>query len=209
MMIKFIVQEWKWLATTIFAVFALLISLKSCDIADDSNEIANNALELSQKQFYQINKPFLGIKAKRFDSDSYFKIRVEGKTVEIKVKFEIKNLGNAAAVNIHFPDRAAIPKKLLEQGGLFQFNIPKNLVLGPNDNFSMYIEIKLQFENDKIGKLNYTNFGKKEWEGIKLIIPLSYQSEIDNSVEFRLIELYHIKHNDVKILSSELKTFYK
>lgn len=188
------------------ALFAFFASARSCSISNQSLQIAENAIEISKKQFIQINKPFLTSTPKRFSNETYFELERDENIVTIRLKFVLKNVGNVAAINIHPPDKIAMPKDFfIPNGGILKYKIPPNVILGPGDNFFLTTQIKASF-NAKEGAIKfYEDLTKNDEKGVTIMLPVNYQSEIDPNTKLNLITEYKITKNAARIIRSEMK----
>jgi hypothetical protein len=150
----------KW-AAIITAIVALLVSGRSC-------HIAQNALELSQKTFLVENRPYLNVKALPDPATgSYIKASKNGeKTVRVEVFYKITNVGKTPANEIisHSTATFAIPDvKLPTKKPIIYKNLGP-ISLGPGESivgthgFNMHVaqasEVKLLIDKLRTGKFS-------------------------------------------------------
>jgi len=194
-------KQWKWIITTLIVLLALFISVKSFRLSE-------NALEITREQFLQINKPYLSLKPIKYKNDNYFKIDQQDNIVMIKFQFELKNLGNVAAINVHPPNKMAVPKKLLGEGSVLQYGLPPNVVLAPGNRLILVSSLKFLCESVTRAK-EYVAEMNIEKQGITIYIPVNYESEIESDNTFQIIEGYIIKRNSARVIKSEMKRLDK
>lgn len=205
---EFLKNNWNNLLTFLIAVFAVIISVKSCSLSQESLNTSINAIEVSKKQFIQINKPFISLKPTKNSNERYFEIVQKEKIVALKIKFEIKNLGNVAATNIHPPSNITVPKKMFDpEGYQLDFNLPPNTVLGPSESAFVYMEIETGHKTVDDAEQYVSDLLDENKDGVTILFPVNYQSEIDQNIKYRLIEEYRIKDATAILLRSELKVF--
>ncbi len=202
---SFFKNNWQWLITTIIAVFAIGISVKSCMVAENSIGTSEKALRISQEQFLQINKPFITLSLKKFPNDKYYEINRNENVVSVKLKFKIQNRGNVAAVNIHPPEKVDIPKSMtIPEGGIFKYGLPPKMILGPNEPLLLIAESTVTHETTASAKKFFDDILRGK--GITIVLPINYQSEIEADINYRLIRGFQIKSQKYRLIMSELKT---
>ena len=126
----------------------------------------------------------------------------------VKLKFELRNVGNIAAVNIHPPDKLAVPKStFVPEGGVLKYQAPPNMTLAPGD--SRFITSKITLVNKEIdnAKEFVDKLNKDEGKGITVLFPVNYDSEINGGKKFRLIEAFTVRKYSARIIKSEMKIF--
>lgn len=89
-----IINTLAWLLVFGVSIYALVQSDKSLVQSNESNNIARQALVVSQR-------PYITFKSVKFrDTDSFILAKEVKNGIEIKVQFELENLGNSMAKNI-------------------------------------------------------------------------------------------------------------
>ena len=184
---------------------AILISEGSNKIAKEANKISNDALETSQAQFLQINRPQINLNPKRFKNGWFWKVTQHENTVLISLQYEIKNVGNVAAKNITFPDQLAIGTKTrLQKDAEVVFRKLDNVTLGPGDDFVITFDILLQYENEKDAKANRDYLISDKSEGQTSLLSVNYTSVLDETQKYRTFMENRIHNDQAVILKSEM-----
>jgi len=89
------------LMTILLAGAALFVSIRSYNIAKQANKTSKDALKASEKQFLEVNRPYLLIEPVIFkDTNSYFKIeKIDNDIIKFNLKYKITNKGNVIVIS--------------------------------------------------------------------------------------------------------------
>ncbi len=189
--------KWIEIITIVLVIISLGVAVRSCDIA-------NEALEISNNQFYQINKPFIASRPIKYPDGKYIIFKREGKVISIDFQFEVKNLGNVAAANITYPEKFSINEKRSVVPGGIEYKKPaQDTVLGPGDNFFLKMHTTLNFDNEEIAKKEYNEF--QQGEPVNIQSSVFYENDINRNQKFQLLEEYVITIDSNYIVKSALK----
>ena len=187
------------------ATEAIEISKKSNEIAKEANKISHDALETSQYQFLQINRPYITLAPKKFKDGLYWKVTQQENTVLIVLQYEIKNVGNVSAKNISFPDKIAVgPKMKLKDYAYVFYKKPSKVSLGPGDDFIITPNMLMEYENEEEAKINFAHFISDKSDGTTLLLSVNYTNELDESQKYRTFMQNRIHNDEALILKSEM-----
>ena len=205
----------------VLVLVAIGISVRSCqisgkatntainalEVAEASNHIAQEALQNSNTQFIQINRPYILIIPKRYENNEYRKVSQKANVVEINIKCEVKNVGNVAAKNVQLSDSIAARINLKDIPVRFQK--PDGIALGPGDGFMVRIQIQMEFNTVSEAKANSESLISDQDDGVSFPFSLNYENELDQSKKYRTFRLIRIKNDMAEIVKSEMTVFTK
>ena len=190
-------KGWFSFLTLIVSAIALAISIKSC-------YDAKNAIEISQRQFIEENRPYLLIEPVTFkETDSYFKIDRNKDEVKINIRYRVTNIGNTIAKNIIHPSQAVI-----ENHGIVDGLVSKvtPISLGPDQKISLIVWVLFKGKGDD----SIDNFIDSYYSGKSHVtheFPVKYSTELEPSFTYYTIVEHEIYTDHAAILRSEMSTF--
>ncbi len=129
-------KNWKTLLAGVLSLIAIIVSVRSCQIAGQANQLSHQAIETSTEQFYQENKPYIVLRPRKYDeSQSYYKYTLlpEQNAVQIEIQYEIRNIGKVAAKDIAVYDELQVGKSST-QPEIRGLNLPDKVTLGPGED---------------------------------------------------------------------------
>lgn len=86
-------------------IAALILSSLSYSTSRNSNNIAQDALRISQSNFDLEKRPYLSIRPIKFkETEKYMDLKTAGNSLTIKFQFQIQNDGQLPAIDIDVPD---------------------------------------------------------------------------------------------------------
>jgi hypothetical protein len=197
---------WKYaidFVVVITAVISIIISIKSCKISQKANDAAENAIEISRHQFIQKNRPYIVIEAEKYDDGQYWTLEQKGATVIAESNFKFMNVGNVAAVNIHFPDAAQV----ISRGPLKELKFIKtadNLSVGPNGSFHMKLKASLEKDSLEEATKELEFLKSDASNGYTHGISIIYENGIDLSQKYQTTICYRIHNDNAFLLKSEM-----
>jgi len=211
---------WLDIVMVIAVAISISISIKSCQISDnaettsqnavniakESNKIAKDALDSSQYQFIQVNRPYLIVGPSKYENGEYWDITLKSNVVEIIIKYKIKNVGNVAAKDIEIPDKIVLRLRTPKNNKVpfsFKKEIGK-IALGPGDTYVCEINFELGYESDDKAKKYYDYQKSNRSEGVTFKISVEYSNELDESQQYRTVMLNEIHNDTAKIIKSEM-----
>lgn len=186
--------------TAIVAVIALVVSIRSCQRAQESIKIAKESLKSSKEFFILENRPFITLEPSKFkETDSYLKISSKGKMVSAEIQYRMKNVGNQPAKDISLPDVIALNVGL-RKGAPITINLPSNITLGPGKSVFLSLRTGMKIDTDSIG--NYVE--ELASNGITLQMIVFYLSELEPSKRYETKVVNKIYKDRVIVLRSEM-----
>lgn len=185
----------------LFAAASIAVAIKSCRTSEDAVDIANNALNLSKKQFFQINRPRIVCTPLLFkENKKYFKFDRNQGTLKIFLKYKIENIGNVGAINIEIPGDADWFENEKLKGGIpLEEKPPGPISLAPDEEFALEIYVR----GKPTGSATIESLIQNYNEGKNCItheFPLLYHNELDTSITYSLIGEHEICADHTKIL---------
>lgn len=185
------------------AIFALIVSVRSCGLSKESNKTAKEALLTSKNYFIIEQRPRLILTPKRFkDNNSFVKISNTDTSLTFECQLEVKNVGKVPAKKISLPKAIATNVKMLS-GAPVSFTLPPEVTLAPNDHINMCCRSTFGLTKQDIEAT------LKIWESpdanMTLQIPCFYSSELDPSVRYKTKVALKFYKNEVKILKYEME----
>lgn len=198
---SFIRKHWEGLLMLFFTLVATFAAIHSCNKSETANEIAKKALDISEQQFLQTNKPFLTLKPTKYRSiDRFVKLNRNKNVVNVEIQFKLANIGNVAASKIHTPDKVEIPNAKIKEIALLP-----NLSLGPGDHVFIGWKVVMFKESDSdaidfISKFEHDG----DIEPIEVGLPIIYESELDSNMQHKLVSIFQISKGKVRIIKSEI-----
>ena len=196
------------LMTILLAGAALFVSIRSYNIAKQANKTSKDALKASEKQFLEVNRPYLLIEPVIFkDTNSYFKIeKIDNDIIKFNLKYKITNKGNVIIKDIVQPDvlNVAENQKYL---GTLQSNVA-TLSLNPGQQLIMGI----WYSQRKIGDIQIDEYVNGFHSGKNSLVhafPIQYHTELDPSIVYKLFVKHKIHNDRVELLKSEMDTIKK
>lgn len=176
--------------------------------SEDSNKIAEEALETNRYQFIQVNRPYLIVSPKKYDNGQFWQVSQEENVVVVRLKYKIENVGNIAAKDIKLPDKVtAGPKMNLKEGTPIYYRKMGKITIGPGDSYVANAEIMMGYESTEEAKTNVEHFISPESEGITIQIPVNYTNELDSSQKYRTFMMNKIHNDKSQIIKSEMLNF--
>jgi hypothetical protein len=195
----------------IIVAFSLFVSFKSYQISDDAKKIAEQALNTTNKQFIQTNRPYILIEPKKFDDGMYWDIGLKKNIITIKLKFELKNVGNVTAKDLSIPDVAVHQNVVVHQKKIISkdvYNVESNnagkISLGPGDIVFINPESMMTFENEGEAKTYYLKATSEKAMGLVFQLPVEYTNELDQTQRYRSLVMAKIYNEEATILKSDL-----
>ena len=193
-------------------VISLGISIRSCrtsekaeETAKEANKISNAALETSQYQFLQINRPYITLSPIKFDNGMYWKVTQQDNVVKVALKYKIKNVGNVAAKDIELPNKIGIdPKMKLKKDASVLYQKPRKVTLGPGESFTIEPILMMGYENEEIAKKKYVYLISDKSYGADFLLPLNYTNELDETQKYRTFMQNRIYKEKALIIKSEM-----
>lgn len=190
-------KDWFSFITLIIAAIALVVSIKSC-------YNAKNAVEISQRQFLEENRPYLLIEPVAFKkTDSYFKIDRNKDEVKINIRYRLTNIGNTIAKNIISPNQAIIQYR--EETDAFLSKVTP-ISLGPNQKINIIVWFLFKRKGDASieGFINSYYSGKSH---ISHEFPVKYSTDLEPSLTYHTIVKHKISTDHAELLRSEMSTY--
>lgn len=188
----------------------ILIAIVAVYVSVRANHTAADALETSKYQFVQINRPYIILSLKKYDNGQFWEVTQIDKAVEVKIKYEIKNVGNVAAKNISLPDKIKVdivgPKVNPKQAVPIIFQKPGKITLGPGDSFITEARLRMEYDNAKDARKNKEYHISDEYEGDIFQLSIDYTNELEGSQKYRTFVLNKIHNNEAQIIKSETLT---
>ena len=77
------------------AVASFILSIKGCRDTERANRTAEDALETSQHQFIQINRPYVVLMPKKGGDGKYWHLAQQDRAVLENIRYEVRNDGKA------------------------------------------------------------------------------------------------------------------
>jgi len=203
-MINWIAKNPLDLILVIIAVIALAVSIRSCKISNKAQRIANDALEASERQFLEENRPYLIIEPVPFkETGSYFKIEQEEDRIKITLNYRMTNIGSVIAQNIIHPSIATFYENK-EPTVILPAKVTP-ISLGPGQKISANMWVMLE----KIADVSIDEYIEGFYSGKNKIthqFPVRYFTELKPSLTYNAIVEYEIYTDHVIILKSEMTT---
>ena len=186
-----------WWARSV-AVFAFLVSIRSC-------QISQQALEHSQRTFVIEQRPYVNVEVvKHKGTDDYLHVSKQSDRITLEVAFEISNQGKAPAKDIHVPEHIAIPKSLLTEGKPVQLTLPPIVTLGPGQKDVLVARFGIGRRSKSVDGLeqDYQEFlsGKM---GVTTQLVLLYKSEPDSLSSYKTLVSYEVKNGGARLIRRE------
>lgn len=169
--------------TILLALGSFLISLFALLSSKESNKIANDALQVSQKNLLKLNRPYVTIRPRKIGNEQcFYELSVLTTTsIKIKMDFELKNIGNVAAINLKsFEKAGSSVERHLTPINLITPSFP--IMLGPGEVYYNFMEIVMDYDNplvvDSIINAHKTDKGI----GWTIHYGVTYSNEIDSTL---------------------------
>lgn len=177
------------------AAIALLVSFKSCSLSNESNEIAEKALEHSKSSFISVNRPYLILNPVKDKEKGFFiEFLFDEKGYALKAFFEVYNAGKTPAKNINVEGhmfRGYIGDHVVFSEKLLSTSSPV-ISIGPGENKIMSFYVPLEYRPSD--KKNTVRESPRTiiWENIRfrVTIPLMYSSDIEEAKRFKTTVIY-------------------
>lgn len=176
-----IIQNWK----TIVALLALAISVKSYSVSKQSNQLSQQAIEISTEQFFQVNRPYIVLKPIKFKfSQNYYEyiLQPEKNTVTIVLQFEIRNKSNVAAKDVAGSSKAMVGKSFSDLEAI-DINPPNKLTLGPDEYYTSVITYSTVWSKESYEKYVQKLSSEKGVE-LTVRVGVTYLSELNPEQSF-------------------------
>jgi hypothetical protein len=189
----------------LFAFFALCISLRSCVVADKANKNSEEAIEVSQKQFIQINRPYIALDPVKFDNKTYLKVIQENDTVYCTFKYIIKNVGNVLAKDIKLPPNAIFHSEInvANNAKLNYHNLSDKTILGPGQNHFIELTSMFKLENKEQAIIYAKSLLNSKKPVMDLKLSVKYSNELDSSYLYKIENKYSFSLKKAILLKSE------
>jgi hypothetical protein len=174
-------KNWMKSLPTIFMLVTIIVSLRACNIAENANKLSQKAIDTNTEQFFQENKPYIILKPIKYSElQSYYKYESlsEHNAVNMEFKFQIKNIGKAAA------------KELAVFRGVKSPLIPKHLawplptVLGPGQEHFLTIETTMEFKNKESYEEYVQKLSSEKGQEVTIRMGVTYLSEFNPEQSF-------------------------
>ncbi|MCP3931299.1 MAG: hypothetical protein GY705_19615 [Bacteroidetes bacterium] len=183
----------KYLALGI-SIIAIAISIRSCSLSKQSNEIAQNALNHAKKSFISENRPFLILQpVKDKDKGFFIDLQLDKKDAILISSFEIHNAGNTPAINISTKGLRVIGRNLSFSDDLKENIKPVPVIsLGPGEKRFLKFHTRFGFKSGDNKRVRDNKIEVVVAENIKfrITLPLSYNSHIDGTKQFKTTVTY-------------------
>lgn len=202
---KFILEKAKFLLAILLALFAaisMFISIKSCNISKEARKDAKDALQTSQCQFLQINRPYIILNPKKFDNGWFWKVDQNEKQVEITLKYEIKNVGNVTAKDISLPDKIFVGN--LKNDTPVVYKKMGKVTLGPGDDFIIESKMAMGYENEELAKKQLDYLISDKSANTTFLLSVNYANELDESQKYRTFVENRIHNDKALLVKSEM-----
>lgn len=193
------------LAMVIVVLISVVISIRSCQVSENAEDTAKEALDTIKYQFIQTNRPYIILSPKKFDDGLFWKVGRKGNMVEVALKYEVKNVGNIGAKDINIPDKLAIgPGTKLKEGAQVIYSKMGKVTLGPGDDFNMEAITSMEYESEEEAKRNLAHFISEKSKGVTFLISVDYTNELDESQKYRTLMMNRIHNEKALLIKSEM-----
>ena len=185
-----------------FAGCSLIVAIFAYSSSDKSNTIAERALQYSQSSFLNLNRPFVTIRPRKVGKDSTFYEFSVGPNnrVTITLDYELRNIGNVAAVKLRTFDQAVNG----EPGDVRGIPMPNPpIVLGPGDVHYVYTDITMIVDNQQGVDSLVSAERTKTGIGFQSQFGVLYNSELDSNSHFVSVTANQYSKNEVISLRYE------
>ena len=188
-------------AIAVTAVIAICISM-------DANDTAEKAIKAAERQFIQINRPYLILDPVE-KNGQFWKLKRDGLAVIMQVDFKTHNVGNVAAENVHFPDNLSVSghdKTKSPFRSEFK-KITDDITIAPGKFY--YTALTLWIGKETIKDVEDVNefiklINSNKHRGITIKLLADYKNAIDTDQRYRTIVQYNIKKDEAILLKSEM-----
>jgi hypothetical protein len=188
----------------LIALSSAISAIRSCQIAEDSKIIAEKTLESSDKQFVQLNRPYLTLSPVKYDDGTYYKITEKDQKLIIELSLELKNSGNVAAKNVTFPNAINIKTKMTLNG---IYKITPIMSLSPEDSIKFSIAMHIDFNDQNDLPLTIEKLNSSEYKGIEMGCTVTYENEMNETNKYACDVQYRIKKDRAIILKLNERQF--
>lgn len=123
-----------------------------------------------------------------------------GNQLNVKLKFELRNIGNITAKDIIVPRE--VHASTGTSSNIYSQTVPL-VSLAKGSSYELLFDYVLKYNTPEEMQFAYTNFNKVDWEGIEVAIPISYSNFSNPEKKYNTLIKYQIDYNNAFILKSE------
>ena len=190
------ISSGKWIkyVSVGISIAAIAISIRSCSLSKQSNQIAENALNHTKKAFISENRPYLILQPVKDKEKGFFiDLSLTEKDTILTSTFEIYNAGNTPAQSVSTKGLRVIAKNIsLSDDLMTNLKALPVISLGPGEKRFIKFHSRIGFKsgNDENVKKNTTGVVIAESIKFRITLPLSYSSHMDDTKQFRTTVTY-------------------
>lgn len=207
--------SWKQLLRDVGIIVSILGVLTSIFIAREanqgakqSNKIAQQSLDNTEKRFVIERRPYLSLKPVKFTKNDRYILAKETKDgFEIEVQFEMYNSGQTPATNIRIPDKICVSGlDGLNKSEDFKIQCVNRLgttALAPQEFFYIGTGIEYKMSNKQDVLDNLKRIENNQFSFLVNMV-IFYSSNLDSSQEYKTLESVRFWSDDIDAIRSEM-----
>jgi type II secretory pathway pseudopilin PulG len=175
------------IVSAVVAVVSMIVSVRGCQISESANRTAQNALDKSQQQFIQLNRPYVTITPKKGADGRYWNLAQQDKSWVINVRYEIKNVGNVVAKDVSLPNKVSIrlSANREEESPVTYKRTPAGFALGPGESVRIDMIMIVHCKTSDDAKRDLESLVSRKSNGVLISAPVDYTNELDKSQKYR------------------------